>query len=102
MSKPQPSAPSPTGGSGFSLTNLKLMRQFYLQNSARIGLTLSDLSLPTAMGQTASDPLGAFRLSWSDCVFLLGVKNANEHSFYEIEPLDAESAEVLSMIREVV
>ena len=69
MSQPQPPARPPTGGSGFSLTNLKLMRQFYLQNAARIGQTLSDLSLPTAMGQTASDPLGAFRLSWSDCVF---------------------------------
>jgi hypothetical protein len=33
-------------GGGFSLTNLKLMRQFYLQNAARIGQTLSDLSLP--------------------------------------------------------
>jgi DUF1016 N-terminal domain len=33
-------------GGGFSLTNLKPMRQFYLQNAARIGQTLSDLSLP--------------------------------------------------------
>jgi hypothetical protein len=39
-------------GSGFSLTNLKLMRQFYLQNAARIG-------------QTLSDQLSVFRLSWS-------------------------------------
>ena len=72
-------------GGGFSLTNLKLMRQFYLQNAARIGQTLSDLSLPAAMGQTAPDPLGAFRLSWSHCVFLLGIKKADERSFYEIE-----------------
>ena len=71
------------------LTNLKLMRQFYLQNTARIG-------------QTASDRLGAFRLSSSHCVFLLGVKNANERSCYEIEAPDAESAEVLSVIRGVV
>jgi predicted nuclease of restriction endonuclease-like (RecB) superfamily len=75
-------------GGGFSLTNLKLMRQFYLQNAARIGQTLSDLSLPEAIGQTASDRLSVFRLSWSHCVFLLGIKNANERSFYEIEAAD--------------
>ena len=85
MSQPPPTARPPTGGSGFSLTNLKLMRQFYLQNTARIGQTLSGLSLTTPIGQTASDRSGAFRLSWSHCVFLLGVKSANERSFYEIE-----------------
>lgn len=59
-------------GGGFSLTNLKLMRQFYLQNAAR-------------MGQTVSDRFSAFQLRWSHCVFLLGIKNGDERSFYEIE-----------------
>ena len=72
-------------GGGFSLTNLKLMRQFYLQNAARMGQTPSDLLPPTAMGQTVSDRFSAFQLSWSHCVFLLGIKNADERSFYEIE-----------------
>ncbi len=75
-------------GKGFSHTNLKLMRQFYVQNAKRIGQTPSDfsgLALPTAKGQTASDSSNAFRLGWSHCVFLLGISNADERSFYEIE-----------------
>jgi DUF1016 N-terminal domain len=65
-------------GGGFSLTNLKLMRQFYLQNADRMGQTPSDLSLPAAIGQTVSDRLSAFRLSWSHCFFLLGIRNVDE------------------------
>ncbi|MDO9313280.1 MAG: PDDEXK nuclease domain-containing protein [Burkholderiaceae bacterium] len=96
-------------GRGFSLTNLKLMRQFYVQNADRIGQTLPDLSdrVPlTAKGQTASGLLThppaqdhaawvghigsgkstpPFALSWSHHVFLLGIRNADERSFYEIE-----------------
>ena len=81
-------------GSGFSVTNLKLMRQFYVQYSPRISQTLSDLSAlhtPESIGQTLSGLLGAdigkrpFTLSWSHYVFLLGIKNAEERSFYEIE-----------------
>lgn len=81
-------------GSGFSVTNLKLMRQFYVQYSPRISQTLSDpsaLHTPGSIGQTLSGLLGAdigkrpFNLSWSHYVFLLGIKNAEERSFYEIE-----------------
>ena len=75
-------------GSGFSLTNLKLMRQFYLQNVDRMGQTSSDLSVPAAIGQTLSDQSSAFRLSWSHCVFLLGIRNPDERGFYEIEAAD--------------
>ena len=88
-------------GNGFSLTNLKLMRQFYLLNAGRMGQTASDLSR-LGTGQAASDPLAPsrsaalrtapsavsdrpFSLSWSHCVFLLGIKNPDERSFYEIE-----------------
>ena len=88
-------------GNGFSLTNLKLMRQFYLLNAGRMGQTASDLSR-LGMGQAASDPLTPpgsaalrtapsavsgrpFSLSWSHYVFLLGIKNPDERSFYEIE-----------------
>jgi predicted nuclease of restriction endonuclease-like (RecB) superfamily len=100
-------------GKGFSETNLKLMRQFYLAYRGRISQTASDQLLPTRKGQTLSDQLqesqtpsgksdtsGAFiqilqtpsakfsspfKLSWSHYVFLLGIKDADERSFYEIE-----------------
>lgn len=101
-------------GKGFSETNLKLMRLFYLQNQDRIRQTASDeFSRPQIgqsvtgqfnappKGQTASDLLAIlqtasgqsglpaalrpFTLGWSHYVFLLGVKNPEERSFYEIE-----------------
>ncbi|HEY4083444.1 MAG TPA: PDDEXK nuclease domain-containing protein [Burkholderiaceae bacterium] len=83
-------------GAGFSATNLKLMRQFYLLHTDRIGQTLSDSSPQHTKGQTLSDLLqqhpsqrqaaaSSFALSWSHHVFLMGVKNLEERSFYEIE-----------------
>ena len=36
-------------------------------------------------GKSGQPPLRPFTLSWSHYVFLLGVKNQNERSFYEIE-----------------
>jgi len=54
-------------GKGFSETNLKQMRQFYLIYSK---------------GQTASDE---FKLSWSHYLKLMRIDNENERSFYEIE-----------------
>ena len=115
-------------GSGFSTTNLKCMRQFYLaypERVPRIGQTpsgqfpafpilqtLSGISARTSTGQTVSDQFNGpqigqsltdqlaigqslsgqlvpsprpFALSWSHYVFLLGAKNADERSFYEIE-----------------
>ena len=102
-------------GRGFSTTNLKLMRLFYLENLNRIGQTLSDQfeALPisrsltgnskrVSKGQTLSDQLKAlpiaqtlsgqlpqqnrpFSLGWSHYVFLLTVKDPDERSFYEIE-----------------
>jgi predicted nuclease of restriction endonuclease-like (RecB) superfamily len=100
-------------GKGFSETNLKLMRQFYLAYRGRIRQTASDQLLPTRKSQTPSGQLqksqtpsgksdtsglflqilqtvsakfvSPFKLSWSHYVFLLGVKDADERSFYEIE-----------------
>jgi predicted nuclease of restriction endonuclease-like (RecB) superfamily len=99
-------------GRGFSQTNLKLMRLFYLQSEHRIGQTASDQfngsakgpsttdkSEPPLIGQTVSDQLAIpqtlsdesaslarpFTLSWSHYVFLLAIKDPNERSFYEIE-----------------
>jgi predicted nuclease of restriction endonuclease-like (RecB) superfamily len=81
-------------GGGFSLTNLKHMRQFYVLYASRISQTASDLSPLNAIGQTPSGQLAgskksqAFNLSWSHYIFLLGIKNSNERSFYEIEAAD--------------
>ena len=44
-------------GNGFSHTNLKLMRLFYLQNMRRIGQTASDQLGSSSKGQTASGKL---------------------------------------------
>ena len=79
-------------GRGFSVTNLKFMRQFYVLNAQRMGQTASDpFQIPKGrIGQTPSDLLPAsekrpFSLSWSHYVFLLGIKKADERDFYEIE-----------------
>ncbi|MBW2561318.1 MAG: DUF1016 family protein, partial [Deltaproteobacteria bacterium] len=92
-------------GKGFSLTNLKLMRQFYLTYRQQIGQTASGVLPLLRKGQTPSDQsektwtlsgesvlparmqtLSAhFTLSWSHYVFLMGIKNQGERSFYEIE-----------------
>jgi predicted nuclease of restriction endonuclease-like (RecB) superfamily len=95
-------------GRGFSLSNLKSMRQFYLQNHRRINqtdipsksqsltgqfdappksqsLTGQLAILPTPAGKSGTPPPRPFTLSWTHYVFLLGIKNAAERSFYEIE-----------------
>jgi predicted nuclease of restriction endonuclease-like (RecB) superfamily len=93
-------------GSGFSLSNIKYMRQFYVaypNRAPRIGQTVSGQFKGLPIGQTASGrsvaaPLPQtlsgilandqsqppFSLSWSHYVFLIGLKEA-ERSFYEIE-----------------
>ncbi len=65
-------------GKGFSSTNLKQMRQFYLSYSK--GQTLSDDS--EQKGQTLSDE---FKLSWSHYLTLMRIDDEAERSFYEIE-----------------
>ncbi len=85
-------------GKGFSLSNLKSMRQFYLQNQHRIGQSttgqldspqksqsLTDQFALPQKGQSPSGQSRPFTLSWTHYVFLLGIKNPDERSFYEIE-----------------
>lgn len=57
-------------GKGFSTTNLKQMRTFYLTYSK---------------GQTVSDE---FRLSWSHYLMLMRIDNLEERKFYEIESIE--------------
>jgi len=94
-------------GRGFSEDNLSLMRRFYLtyKDSARISETASGKFLPGSKVQTPADLLQKsvtlsrksfwegrsslpFSLSWSHYVFLIGIKDADERSFYEIEATD--------------
>lgn len=65
-------------GKGFSVTNLKQMRQFYLIYSIR--QTPSD-ELEEKQ-QTAS---AIFSLSWSHYLILMRISNLEERKFYEIE-----------------
>ncbi|MCB0738260.1 MAG: hypothetical protein KDC92_12155 [Bacteroidetes bacterium] len=78
-------------GKGYSPTNLKQMRQFFLSFSN--GQTLSDIS--NQKGQTPPDQLHnhfeataksqEFKLSWSHYLTLMRIDDINERSFYEIE-----------------
>jgi predicted nuclease of restriction endonuclease-like (RecB) superfamily len=86
-------------GSGFSGRNLAYMRTFYLQYRQRMSIlqTVSAKCLSGGKLQTvsakSSQPVELplphdkrpFSLSWSHYVFLLGIKNSDERSFYEIE-----------------
>ena len=69
-------------GKGFSVTNLKQMRQFYcVYSQDQIGQTLSDqfINLPTASTGRK------FFLSWSHYLKLMRIENVDERHFYEIE-----------------
>ena len=98
-------------GPGFSKSNLEYMRRFYLmyQDSyPAIAQTVSGQLTASRKAQTVSGrlvqgsksetpsrkssvpqkrllpPIG-FMLSWSEYIFLMGIKNREERSFYEIE-----------------
>ena len=69
-------------GKGFSVTNIKQMRQFYLTYANdQIGQTLSDQfkNLPTVSTGRK------FYLSWSHYLKLMRIDNIEERHFYEIE-----------------
>lgn len=88
-------------GKGFSMTNLKQMRQLYVIYG--IGQTLSNQSgkpstalsesVSNEKGQTPSDqtvsnvPSTDFGLSWSHYLKLMRIEKADERKFYEIESL---------------
>ena len=98
-------------GAGFSKSNLEYMRRFYLMyqdrylaiaqtvsgqlTASKKAQILSGQSEHDAKSKTLSRKLFApqkkqlspvnFTLSWSHYVFLIGIKNPEERSFYEIE-----------------
>lgn len=71
-------------GRGFSKSNLEYMRRFFITYQDRPQIA------QFKTGQLASQWEGArpFCLSWTHYVFLLGINNADERSFYEIETAD--------------
>lgn len=64
-------------GKGFSVTNLKQMRTFYM--TYRKGQTLSDES------KKSQTPSTKFTLSWSHYLKLMRISRLEERQFYEIE-----------------
>jgi predicted nuclease of restriction endonuclease-like (RecB) superfamily len=65
-------------GRGFSVTNLKQMRQFYLIYT--IGQTPSD-----ELEEKPQKASAIFSLSWSHYLILMRISNVEERKFYEIE-----------------
>ena len=81
-------------GRGFSFTNLKYMRQFYLEYHETTSLIPQRVSAKSSahtgqdasIGQTVSGQfVPGFTLSWSHYVFLMNIDNRDERRFYEIE-----------------
>ena len=79
-------------GKGFSATNLAYMRSFFLLYQARSPILQSvtgklepSTALQPSTGRSSGAPPPPFALSWTHYVFLLGIKNSDERSFYEIE-----------------
>jgi len=77
-------------GPGFSDRNLRNMRKFYLAYQKR-GASIWQMpsaklaerqKSPTETGKSAGS---VFRLSWSQYVFLVGIRDEDARSFYEIE-----------------
>lgn len=86
-------------GRGFSKSNLEYMRRFFLSYRERVAISQSETgesgSAPCAKTAIAQFRTGQFTtteanhspfcLSWTHYVFLMGVGNTAERSFYEIE-----------------
>ncbi len=83
-------------GKGFSTTNLKYMRQFYmlfpinqtLSSESQISQTLSDqLEGKSTNGQLQIDLANRFRLTWSHYCHLLRIENPLARQYYEEEAI---------------
>jgi predicted nuclease of restriction endonuclease-like (RecB) superfamily len=74
-------------GEGFSATNLRQMRHFFLAYPIQ-QTPSAELDMSNAIGQQQTDQLRKFphpRISWSHYVFLMRLKDLAERAFYEIE-----------------
>jgi predicted nuclease of restriction endonuclease-like (RecB) superfamily len=86
-------------GRGFSKSNLEYMRRFFLAYQERMPIAQSETGQSITVmlddaeiAQSQTGQLAAvtskarpFRLSWTHYVFLMGIQNPDERSFYEIE-----------------
>jgi len=76
-------------GKGFGRSNIAYSRSFYLAYRERRPIVQTASGLLASSFQTIQTVSGQserpFSLSWSHYVFLLGIKKADERSFYEIE-----------------
>lgn len=68
-------------GRGWSVTNLTLMRRFYLTYRDR----LPNSQTPSTKSPGDATSVPPFPLSWSQYVFLMGIDDPQERSFYEVE-----------------
>ena len=66
-------------GKGFSLTNLKNAKQFYLLYSPAI------TQVPPIKPSKSQSLIDLFKLSWTHYLILMRIKNDQERRFYEIE-----------------
>ena len=66
-------------GRGFSLSNLKNAKQFYVTYAPSFQQTI------TAESEKSQSPTGFFKLSWTHYVVLIRIKNEYERRFYELE-----------------
>ena len=72
-------------GRGFSQTNLKNARFFFLSYQNRIGQSaISQLQEPR-IGQSAIAELSQFKVGWTHYLVLMRIKDEKERAFYEIE-----------------
>ena len=69
-------------GQGFSVSNLQLMRKFFIEYKFRIQQQAA-VEFSPVIAKPSQKPL--FTLSWTHYVLLLTVKDPDERSFYEIE-----------------
>jgi hypothetical protein len=71
-------------GRGFSKSNLEYLRRFFLAYRDRV--QIAQFQTGQLPGDTPTQRL--FSLGWTHYVFLLGINNSEERSFYEIEAAD--------------
>ncbi len=94
-------------GRGFSKSNLAYMRRFFLLYQDRDQITQSDSGQSEPISVRAmqdrkidiaqfrtgqfgdlSEKARPFRLGWTHYIFLMGIQNSGERSFYEIEAVE--------------
>jgi predicted nuclease of restriction endonuclease-like (RecB) superfamily len=82
-------------GRGFSLSNLKNAKKFYLTYAPQVDQSLRALLDDARKGQSPADQFippqksqsitGLFKVSWTHYVVLTRIKNPEERRFYELE-----------------